>query len=74
MRRGADGPAEDLDAIKEGLLASPTPTKPAADLIFNVDMVRRAWGAQNKDTLVRFVRAMAASYAFMNDPQTATRS
>jgi ABC-type nitrate/sulfonate/bicarbonate transport system substrate-binding protein len=32
-------------------------------------MVRRAWGEKNKDTLVRFVRAMAATYAFMNDPK-----
>jgi ABC-type nitrate/sulfonate/bicarbonate transport system substrate-binding protein len=32
-------------------------------------MVRRAWGEKNKDTLVRFVRAMAASYRFMNDPK-----
>lgn len=37
--------------------------------MFNVDMVRRAWGEQNKDVLVRFVRAMASTYAFMNDPR-----
>ena len=33
-------------------------------------MARRAWGVENKDTLVRFVRAMASAYAFMNDPKS----
>jgi len=63
------GQPEDLDAIKEGFPRLAFTNEAGADLIFNVDMVRRAWGAQNKDTLVRFVRAMAASYAFMNDPK-----
>jgi len=31
-------------------------------------MTRRAFGEKNKDTLVRFTRAMASAYAFMNDP------
>jgi ABC-type nitrate/sulfonate/bicarbonate transport system substrate-binding protein len=31
-------------------------------------MTRRAWGEKNKDTLVRFARAMGSAYAFMNDP------
>ena len=62
------GQPEDLDAIKEGFPRLAFTNEAGADLIFNVDMVRRAWGEQNKDTLVRFVRAMAAAYAFMNDP------
>jgi ABC-type nitrate/sulfonate/bicarbonate transport system substrate-binding protein len=40
-----------------------------ADLIFNVDMTRRAWGEKNKDSLVRLVRGFAASYEFINDPK-----
>jgi ABC-type nitrate/sulfonate/bicarbonate transport system substrate-binding protein len=61
------GQPEDLEAIKQGFPRLGFTHEAGADLIFNVDMVRRAWGAQNKDVLVRFVRAMASGYAFMND-------
>ena len=61
------GQPEDLEAIKQGFPRLGFTHEGGADLIFNVDMVRRAWGEQNKDALVRFVRAMASAYAFMND-------
>ena len=32
-------------------------------------MTRLTWGEKNQDTLVRFVRAFAASYEYMNDPK-----
>ncbi len=63
------GQPEDLDAIREGFPRLAFTYEAGADLLFNVDMTRRAWGAQNKDTLVRFARAMASAYAFMNDPK-----
>jgi ABC-type nitrate/sulfonate/bicarbonate transport system substrate-binding protein len=63
------GQPEDLDAIAQGFPRLAFTHEAGADLIFNVDMVRRAWGAQNKDTLVRFVHAMGAAYVFMNDPK-----
>ena len=61
------GQPEDLEAIKHGFPRLGFTHEAGADLIFNVDMVRREWGEKNKDVLVRFVRAMAAAYAFMND-------
>ena len=61
------GQPEDLEAIKLGFPRLGFTYEAGADLIFNVDMARRAWGEQNKDTLVRFVRAMASAYEFMND-------
>jgi ABC-type nitrate/sulfonate/bicarbonate transport system substrate-binding protein len=61
------GQPEDLSAIKEGFPRLGFTHEAGADLIFNVDMVRRAWGEKNKDTLVRFVRAMSVTYAFIND-------
>ena len=61
------GQPEDLDAIKMGFPRLGFTNEAGADLIFNVDMVRRAWGEKNKDVLVRYARAMAFSYAFMND-------
>jgi ABC-type nitrate/sulfonate/bicarbonate transport system substrate-binding protein len=63
------GQPEDLDAIKQGFPRLGFTYEAGADLIFNVDMARRAWGERNKDTLVRYVRAMASAYGFMNDPR-----
>ena len=61
------GQPEDLGAIKQGFPRLGFTYEAGADLIFNVDMTRRAWGDKNQETLVRFVRAFAASYEFIND-------
>jgi ABC-type nitrate/sulfonate/bicarbonate transport system substrate-binding protein len=63
------GQPEDLEANRNGFPRLAFTHEAGADLIFNVDMVRRAWGEQHKDALVRFVRAMSAAYAYMNDPK-----
>jgi ABC-type nitrate/sulfonate/bicarbonate transport system substrate-binding protein len=63
------GQPEDLDAIKQGYPRLGFTYESGADLIFNVDMTRRAWGEKNQETLVRFVRGFAASYQCMNDPK-----
>ena len=63
------GQPEDLDAIKQGYPRLGFTYESGADLIFNVDMTRRAWSENNRETLVRFVRGFAASYQFMNDPK-----
>jgi len=62
------GQPDDGEAIRLGFPRLGFNYEAGADLIFNVDMVRRAWGEKNKDVVVRFVRAMASSYQFMNDP------
>ena len=58
---------EDLAAIGQGYPRLGFTYEAGADLIFNVDMARRAWGEKNKDTLVRLVRGFASAYQFMND-------
>lgn len=63
------GQPEDLAAIKQGYPRLAFTYEAGADLVFNVDMTRRGWGEKNRDTLVRMVRAFAASYEFMNDPK-----
>jgi NitT/TauT family transport system substrate-binding protein len=63
------GQPDDLDAVKQGFPRLGFTYEAGADLVFNVDMARRAWAEQNKDTLVRFVRAMASAYEFLNDPR-----
>jgi sulfonate transport system substrate-binding protein len=61
------GQPEDLNAINLGYPRLAFTYEAGADLIFNVDMARRAWGEKNKDALVRMVRGFAAAYQFMND-------
>ncbi len=61
------GQPEDLGAITQGFPRLGFTYEAGADLIFNVDTTRRAWAEKNKDTLVRFVRASAASYEFIID-------
>lgn len=61
------GQPEDLNAVKAGFPRLGFTYEAGADLLFNVDMVRRAWGEQNKEAVVRFVRALAASYEFMRN-------
>ena len=63
------GQPEDLSAIKQGYPRLGFTYEAGADLIFNVDMTRRAWGEKNQATLVRLVRGFAASYEFINDPK-----
>ena len=63
------GQPEDLGAIKQGYPRLGFTYEAGADLIFNVDMIRRAWGEKNKEPLVRLVRGFVASYEFMNDPK-----
>ena len=61
------GQPEDLSAINQGYPRLAFTYEAGADLIFNVDMARRAWGEKNKELLVRMVRGFAAAYRFMND-------
>ena len=63
------GQPEDLRAIQEGYPRLAFTYEAGADLIFNVDMTRRAWGEKNQEPLVRMVRGFAAAYEFMNDPK-----
>lgn len=61
------GQPEDLGAINLGYPRLAFTYEAGADLIFNVDMARRAWGEKNKELLVRMVRGFAAAYRFIND-------
>lgn len=63
------GQPEDLRAIQQGYPRLAFTYEAGADLIFNVDMTRRAWGEKNQEALVRMVRGFAAAYEFMNDPR-----
>jgi len=61
------GQPEDMNAVQAGFPRLGFTYEAGADLLFNVDMVRRAWGEKNKDAVVRFVRALASSFEFIRD-------
>lgn len=62
------GQPEDLVLMKQGYRRLGVSTDAMANFQFIVSAVRRSWGEKNKDSLVRYVRALASSYRFMRDP------
>jgi ABC-type nitrate/sulfonate/bicarbonate transport system substrate-binding protein len=62
------GQPEDFVLMKQGYQRLGVSTDAMTNFQFIVSAVRRAWGEKNKDALVRYVRALAASYRFMRDP------
>ena len=62
------GQPQDLVAQSEGyrLLGASNDAVPA--YLYTVTAVRRSWAAANQDAVVRYVRALAASFATIRDP------
>ncbi len=58
----------DIDAIKMGYHRLGVASE-AGPAILNVEVVSRDWARKNKDTLVRYLRADAATMRFINDPK-----
>src|SRR5262249_7907488 len=63
------GQPNDLVAIKEGYRRLGDSTEAVGSFQFQVIAARRAWAAANKDTVVRFVRAVADAFRFIRAPQ-----
>lgn len=62
------GQPEDFMALAAGYRRLGLSTDAVAEFEFTVLAVRRAWAAANKDIVVRFVRALAASFRFIHEP------
>ena len=62
------GQPQDLVAQSEGyrLLGSSTDAVP--EYLYTVTAARRSWAAANQDAVVRYVRALAASFRIIRDP------
>jgi len=62
------GQPQDLLAQSEGyrLLGASNDAVPA--YLYTVTAARRSWAAANRDAVVRYVRALAASFAMIRDP------
>jgi ABC-type nitrate/sulfonate/bicarbonate transport system substrate-binding protein len=62
------GQPQDLTAIEQGYRLLGTTTEAVPDLLYTVTAVRRSWAEANKAAIVRYVRALAAAFAFIRDP------
>jgi ABC-type nitrate/sulfonate/bicarbonate transport system substrate-binding protein len=62
------GQPEDFVFMKQGYQRLGVSTDAVPSFLFTVSAVRKSWGEKNKDTLVRYVRGLAAAFRFMRDP------
>ena len=62
------GQPEDFVLMKQGYHRLGVSTDAMSNFQFIVSAVRRSWAEKNKDTLVRYVRALASSFRYMRDP------
>src|SRR5882757_1710092 len=61
------GQPQDLTAVAQGYRLIGTSTEAVPALLYTVSAVRRSWAQAHKETLVRYVRALAAAFAFIRD-------
>jgi ABC-type nitrate/sulfonate/bicarbonate transport system substrate-binding protein len=62
------GQPEDFILMNQGYHRLGVSTDAVPNFQFIVSAVRRSWGEKNKDTLVRYVRALAEAYRYMRAP------
>lgn len=62
------GQPEDLQLMQQGYRRLGVSTDAMKNFQFIVSAVRRSWAEKNKDTLVRYVRALASAYRYMREP------
>jgi ABC-type nitrate/sulfonate/bicarbonate transport system substrate-binding protein len=63
------GQPHDLVAQSEGYRLLGLSTEAVPEFVYTVTAARRSWAAANKDTIVRYVRALAASFRLIHDPE-----
>ena len=62
------GQPQDLVAQSEGYRLLGLSTEAVPEFVYTVTAARRSWAAANRDTVVRYVRALAASFRVIRDP------
>jgi ABC-type nitrate/sulfonate/bicarbonate transport system substrate-binding protein len=61
------GQPQDLTAIEQGYRLIGSTTDAVPELLYTVTAVRRSWAQANQEAMVRYVRALAASFKFIRD-------
>ncbi len=67
------GQPQDLQAIAQGYRLLGRSDEAMPEFLYTVTAVRRSWARAHKDTIIRFVRAMAAAFQFIRDPANRDR-
>ena len=62
------GQPQDFVAMRQGYRLLGLSTEAVPEFLYTVTAARRSWASENKDTVVRFVRALAAAFRFIRDP------
>jgi len=62
------GQPQDFVAMRQGYRVLGLSTDAVPEFLYTVTAARRSWAAANKDTVVRYVRALAAAFQFIRDP------
>ena len=63
------GQPQDLVAQSEGYRRLGYSTDAVPEFLYTVTAARRSWAAANKDAVVRYVRALSASFGIIRDPE-----
>src|SRR5262249_37431855 len=62
------GQPEDFQAIAKSYVRLGLSTDAVPDSVMTVTAVRRGWGAEHKDAVTAYVRAMAEAFRFIREP------
>ena len=62
------GQPQDFVAMRQGYRLLGLSTEAVPEFVYTVTAARRSWAEPNKEAVVRYVRALAASFAFIRDP------
>jgi ABC-type nitrate/sulfonate/bicarbonate transport system substrate-binding protein len=63
------GQPHDFLALRRGYQLIGLSTDAVPDYLYTVTIARRSWAENNKEALVRYARAMAASFKYIRDPK-----
>jgi ABC-type nitrate/sulfonate/bicarbonate transport system substrate-binding protein len=63
------GQPRDLLAQSEGYRLLGYSNEAVPEFLYTVTAARRSWAAANKDTVARYVRALAAAFTIIRDPE-----
>jgi ABC-type nitrate/sulfonate/bicarbonate transport system substrate-binding protein len=61
------GQPQDLTAVEQGYRLLGSSTEVVPELLYTVTAVRRSFAEANRDAITRYVRALAAAFAFIRD-------
>jgi ABC-type nitrate/sulfonate/bicarbonate transport system substrate-binding protein len=62
------GQPQDFVAMRQGYRLLGLSTEAVPEFLYTVTAARRSWAEANKDTVVRFVRALSSAFRLIRDP------